>query len=105
MSAKNRDGHGRWRCITIAFRVSPEENEEITKKAELSGLTKQEYISCRCREKEIVVIGNPKVYRALKTQIADIYQELCRISSSGEQTPEFWEVLRTAEEIIHKMKE
>ena len=30
MSAKNNDAKGRWRNVTVAFRVSPEENEEIT---------------------------------------------------------------------------
>ena len=29
MSAKNRDSHNRWRSITVGFRVSPEENEQI----------------------------------------------------------------------------
>mgnify|MGYP000273323667 CR=1 FL=1 len=29
MSAKNNDAKGRWRNVTVAFRVSPEENEEI----------------------------------------------------------------------------
>ena len=29
MSLKNRDEHNRWRNKTIAFRVSPEENEQI----------------------------------------------------------------------------
>ena len=29
MSAKNLDKHNRWRNKTIAFRVSPEENEQI----------------------------------------------------------------------------
>lgn len=29
MSAKNRDRHNRWRSITVGFRVSPEENEQI----------------------------------------------------------------------------
>ena len=29
MSAKNLDKHNRWRNKTVAFRVSPEENEQI----------------------------------------------------------------------------
>ena len=31
MSLKNRDGHNRWKNKTVAFRVSPEENELIKK--------------------------------------------------------------------------
>ena len=37
MSAKNNDAKGRWRNVTVAFRVSPEENEEINMRAKLSG--------------------------------------------------------------------
>ena len=43
MSAKNRDEHNRWRNITVGFRVSPEENEQINIAVALSGLPKQEY--------------------------------------------------------------
>ena len=38
MSAKNNDAKGRWRNVTVAFRVSPEENEEINMRAKLSGI-------------------------------------------------------------------
>lgn len=43
MSAKARDGQGRWRCKTIGVRVSPEENAEIDALAALSGMSKQDY--------------------------------------------------------------
>ena len=56
MSAKNRDSRGRWRNKTVAFRVSPEEDELIETLVRLSGLTKQEYI-VRAAGKEIVVVG------------------------------------------------
>ena len=36
MSEKNRDNYNRWRCKTIAFRVSPEENELLEKQVRLS---------------------------------------------------------------------
>ena len=47
MSAKNLDTHNRWRNKTVAFRVSPEENEQIDAAVRLSGLTKQDYITRR----------------------------------------------------------
>ena len=43
MSAKNVDKHNRFRSITVGFRVSPEENEELNRAVALSGLPKQEY--------------------------------------------------------------
>ena len=42
MSAKNLDNHNRWRSKTIAFRVSPEENEQIEIAVRLSGLRRME---------------------------------------------------------------
>ena len=44
MSEKVLDAHGRWRNITVAFRVSPEEDEQIERLVKLTGLTKQDYI-------------------------------------------------------------
>ena len=41
---KALDRQGRWRSKTVAFRVSPEENNQIEIKVRLSGLTKQDYI-------------------------------------------------------------
>lgn len=47
MSAKNMDNHNRWRNITVAFRVSPEEDQQIEMAVKLTGLTKQDYITRR----------------------------------------------------------
>ena len=47
MSLKNRDNKNRWRNKTVAFRVSPEEDEQIEAAVRLSGLTKQDYITRR----------------------------------------------------------
>ena len=68
MSAKNVDKHNRFRSITVGFRVSPEENEELNRAVALSGLPKQEYCYRKCMGREIVVQPNPRVYKALKTR-------------------------------------
>lgn len=65
MTAKARDQHNRWRSVTVAFRMSPEENEHLNHLVQLSGMTKQDYIIARLLQKEIVVHGNPRVYKAL----------------------------------------
>ena len=45
MSAKIKDDKNRWRNKTIAFRLSPEENEELEKRYRLLGYrTKQDYL-------------------------------------------------------------
>lgn len=71
MSLKNRDEHNRWRNKTVAFRVSPEEWEQIERYVQLSGLTKQDYITRRLINKEVVVQGNPRVYKALRNNLAE----------------------------------
>ena len=79
MSEKNYDRKGRWRSKTVAFRMSPEENNEVNIKVKLSGLTKQDYLVNKALEKEIVVQGNPKVYIALKRQLEEVLGELERL--------------------------
>ena len=79
MSAKNIDKQNRFRSITVGFRVSPEEQIELNKAVALSGLPKQEYCYRRCMNRDVVVQGNPRVYKALKNQMADILTELQRL--------------------------
>ena len=62
----------------MAFRVSPEEDEQIEAAVRLSGLTKQDYITRRLLCREVVVQGNPKVYKALRDQLAAVLDELRR---------------------------
>lgn len=94
MSAKNVDRHNRFRNITVGFRVSPEEQAELNRAVALSGLSKQEYCYRRCMERDVVVQGNPRVYKALKTQMSDILTELQRIAD-GVSVPD--ELLYTIE--------
>ena len=61
MSAKNVDRHNRFRSITVGFRVSPEEQEELNRAVALSGLPKQEYCYRKCMGREVVVQPNPRV--------------------------------------------
>ena len=75
MSAKCLDQQGRWRNKVVAFRMSPEEDELLETAVRLSGLTKQEYIVRRLQEKEVVVTGNPRVYKALKNELAKVLNE------------------------------
>jgi len=99
MSEKNRDNYNRWRSLTIAFRVSPEENEQINKLVKLSGLTKQEYITSNLLKHELVVVGNPRVHKALKESFIEIVEELRRIEKAGDIDSEFREFMKMAIEV------
>ena len=105
MSARNRDDHNRWRSITVGFRVSPEENEQINAAVALSGLPKQEYCYRRCMEREIVVQGNPRVYRALRTHLEAVLEELRRIEVGGKIRDELLETIRLINTTMNGMKE
>lgn len=104
MSAKNRDQHNRWRNHTVAFRVSHEESAEIDRLVALSGLTKQDYITRRLTNREVVVNGNPRVYKALKTQMEHLYSEFQRLCNAGEISPEALHVLEFVSTIYDGMK-
>lgn len=104
MSAKNVDKHNRYRNITVGFRVSPQEADELNKVVALSGLTKQEYCYRRCMERDVVVQGNPKVYKALKINMESILSELERINSNSELSDELLEMIEMIAVILDGMK-
>ncbi len=105
MSLKNRDNHNRWRNKTVAFRVSPEEDTQIETFVKLSGLTKQDYITCRLTCKDVVVQGNPRVYKALRDQLAAVLSKLRRIEMGGSVNDELLDVIEMIAAIMDGMKE
>ena len=105
MSLKNRDENNRWRNKTIAFRVSPEENEQIERYVQLSGLTKQDYITRRLTHKDVVVYGNPRVFKALRNQLAEVLLELQRIETGGAVNDELLDLIEMIADILGGMKE
>ena len=105
MSLKNRDEHNGWRNKTVAFRVSPEEDKQIETYVQLSGLTKQDYITRRLTHKDIVVQGNPRVFKALRNQLADVLTELQRIEAGGEVNDELLDLIEMIADICGGLKE
>ena len=93
------------RMKTVAFRVSEEEAKQIDVCVRLSGLTKQDYIVRRLMCRDIVVQGNPRVYKALKNQMAELYEELKRIEQFSEENEELLYTLQLVAETLNGMKE
>ena len=54
----------------LSLRVSAEEDLQLETLVKLTGLTKQDYIIRRLLERDVVVQGNPKVYKALRDQLS-----------------------------------
>ena len=104
MSLKNRDEHNRWRNKTVAFRVSAEEDKQIETYVRLSGLTKQDYITRRLTHKDIVVQGNPRVFKALRNQLAEVLAELQRIEAGGEVNDELLDLIEMIADILGGLK-
>ena len=105
MSAKNLDRHNRWRNKTVAFRVSPEEDREIETAVRLSGLTKQDYITRRLMCREVVVQGNPRVYKALRNELAAVLAELQRIEAGDGVDEELMDNIELIAAIMDGMRE
>ena len=105
MSAKNRDQRGRWRSVTIAFRVSPEENARINEAVMLSGMTKQDFITSKLQDRSVIIAKSPRTYKALRDKMDQIIVELRRIESAGECTDEFLDTIKYVTSIYTKTEE
>ena len=105
MSQKALDIKGRWRSHTIAFRISPEENDDLNARVKLSGLTKQDYIIRRVQCRDVIVQGNPRVYKALRNQLAAVLDELQRIESGGQIDGELLDMIRLITATMDGLKE
>lgn len=82
------DYKGRWCNHTVAFRVSDEESRLLNDLVALLGLTKQDYITRRLLCRDLVVQGNPRVYKALKNQMTAIYEESERLETCSPDNDE-----------------
>ena len=98
------DHKGRWRNHMVAFRVSDEEAKLINDLVALSGVTKQDYITRRLLCRDVVVQGNPRVYKALKNQMADIYEELKRLKTCSADNDELLYTLQVIAITLEGMK-
>jgi hypothetical protein len=105
MSAKNLDNKNRWRNKTVAFRVSPEEDRQIETAVRLSGLTKQDYITRKLTNKDVVVQGNPRVFKALRNQFSETLAELRRIENGSSMDDDLLDTIKLMTTIINGLKE
>ena len=100
---KSLDAKGRWRNRNVGFRVSEEEAKLLDNLVELSGLAKQDYILRRLLNREVVVQGNPKVFKALKNQMTQIYEELKRLEPVSDDNEELLIVVEMVAKIMKGM--
>jgi hypothetical protein len=84
----------------VAFRMSPEEADQLDIFVELSGLTKQDYLIRRVLAKDIIINGNPRVYKALRNQLESVLAELQRLEVVSAQNNELLEIIHYISEIL-----
>lgn len=99
------DTKGRWRNRTVGFRVSEEEAKMIDRMVALSGLTKQEYILRKLMDWEVTVQGNPRVYKVLKNQMQQIFDELKRLEVCSEENEELLQSIQMVAVTLNGMRE
>jgi electron transfer flavoprotein alpha/beta subunit len=105
MALKVYDGQGRWRSKTVAFRISPEEDEQLEIAVRLSGLTKQDYIIRRLQCRDVVVQGNPRVHKALRNELAAMFVELQRIASGAAVSDDLLDTIQLIAATMDGLKE
>ncbi len=102
---KNLDKQGRWRNKTVSFRMSNEEVTLLNNLVLLSGLTKQDYIIKRLLCKDVVVVGNMRVYKALKNYMEQIFTEMKKLSTMQEIDDVTLSTIQFIGQILQGMKE
>ena len=102
---KNTDNKNRLRSKIVSFRMSPEEAIQLNRFVQLSGLTKQDYLIRRSLKRDVVVEGNPRVYKALRNQISFVYEELVRLESASNDQSELLELMHYIADILKGLKE
>ncbi len=105
MSRKTLDPHGRHRNLIVSFRVSREEGEMLNRAVALSGYTKQDYIISKVLNRDVVVRGSSRIYKALRDHLGDVLEELKRINSASEISPELMETIVLISNTMNGMKE
>ena len=105
MSAKNVDRHNRFRNITVGFRVSTEENEQLNRAVALSGLPKQEYCYRKCMNRDITVTPNPRIFKMMNIHMKDILIELQRLCQGDNPSQELLEDIALITKMMNDMKE
>lgn len=105
MSEKRLDAKNRWRNVVVAFRMSPEEAEELNVKVALSGLSKQDYIiQCLLRH-EVRVVGGVKVARKVQVHLETMLEELQFLEEEKIADTDFEELLLPLKHVLTILSE
>lgn len=102
---KNLDNKGRWRSVSVGFRMSPEESEDLNARVKLSGLTKQDYIVNRLLERDVIVKPSSRLFKSFREQIAELLTELARIENGEKIDEELLAIIETLAKTYNGLQE
>ena len=77
---KKSNENNRKKSITIEFRVTPKERDELYKRIHLSGRTIQEYMLQSAICQQVVVVGNSRVEQEIQERLKEIEPKLDQIA-------------------------
>lgn len=100
MSEKRLDAKNRWRNVVVAFRMSPEEAQELNVKVSLSGLSKQDYIIQCLLKHEIRGVGGMKVAKKVQVHLDTILEELQTLDEADRDVEELLVPLKHVLDIL-----
>ena len=89
----------------MAFRVSPEEDEQIEAAVRLSGLTKQDYIISKLSDTEMKVVPSSRMQKGMEEAMLLIYRELLRITDANDISPELAKLTEKVDSIFAGLEE
>ncbi|MBO4912469.1 MAG: hypothetical protein J5504_07065, partial [Butyrivibrio sp.] len=84
---------------------SPEENARINEAVKLAGITKQDFITSKLLNRDVIVAKSPRTFKALRDKMDQIVTELHRIESAGECTEDLLETIAYITNIYTNTKE
>ena len=76
------DRHGKHNKPTIAFRVTPYEQQVINERVKASGMKKQDYIVRSCIYNHVCVVGKRENLEILRSEAREMYTVLEEVSKN-----------------------
>lgn len=90
----------RKRSKTIAFRVTPEVDEQINLIVAASGMTKQDYIESKLLDMEVTIVPSTYTYAALRDEMREVCKQLNRVRSGCEPSERLLSIIDRLSDIF-----
>ena len=103
LSQKNYDNKQRWRCITVSFRMSPQEAKTLDMLVKTSGMTKQDYCVKRLLCEDIIVHSNIRIQKYLREFLVSLTEELKRLKNIDNQSSDVLENIKYIFTLINQL--